>query len=114
MPVTAVIDSAVQVAFGALTSSADGAIVKLARLGTVNAPPSGLADDEEIGVPMLLPTVDEPVADSGVGDSLGAVETLAGWLTEAADSDADGTDESDAGGLGVNIEVRQDAKRDVL
>lgn len=81
---TAVIVSPVQVAFGALTSLADGAMVKLARLGTVNAPPSGLAEDDDMGVPTLLPMVDEPVGASGVGDSLAVVEGPAGELTPAA------------------------------
>jgi hypothetical protein len=44
-PVTGVIESPVQVEFGAITSAAEGAMVKLLRLGTVRALSVELEDD---------------------------------------------------------------------
>jgi hypothetical protein len=59
--------SPVHVAFGEFTSLADGAMVKLARLGTVSPPPPEL-DGEDMGVPGPTGPEEVWVADSGIGD----------------------------------------------
>jgi hypothetical protein len=93
LPVTAVMaESATQVALGAMTSAAEGAIVKLARFGTVRAFPPVAVD--VIGCPttVLGDTDDEAAAGSvDTDEALGSLVTDAGgWLTATAESELDG------------------------
>jgi hypothetical protein len=95
LPVTAVMaESATQVALGAMTSAAEGAIVKLARFGTVKAFPPVAVD--VIGCPTTVfesgDTDDEAAAGSvDTGDAFGSLVTdPGGWLTATAESELDG------------------------
>jgi len=89
-------ESATQVALGAVTSAAEGAIVKLARFGTVRAFPPVAVD--VIGCPTIVfesgETEEEAAAEAGsvdTGSAFGSLVTVpAGWLTATAESDFDG------------------------
>ena len=94
LPVTAVIaESATQVAFGAVTSAAEGAMVKLARFGTVRAFPP--VDVDVIGCPTIVfelgDAEDEAAAGSvDAGSAFGSLVTVpGGWLTATAESEPD-------------------------
>jgi hypothetical protein len=93
LPVTAVIaESATQVAFGAFTSSAEGAIVKLARFGTVRAFPPVAVD--VIGCPTTVlgsgETEEEAAGSVDTGEAFGSLVTVpGGWLTGTAESEPD-------------------------
>ena len=94
LPVTAVMaESATQVAFGAVTSAAEGAIVKLARFGTVRSFP--LVAVDVIGCPTMVfefgDTEEEAAAVSvDTGSAFGSLVTVpGGWLTGTAESEPD-------------------------
>jgi len=110
--VTAVIVwSAVQVALGAFTSAADGAMVKLARFGTVRAfPPE---DDDSMGCPTSVLGSEEAdgegVMDASVdeGEAIGSLVTFSGgWLTGTAESDSEGKGAPDPDALSHQLKVK--------
>jgi len=85
--------AATQVAFGAVTSAAEGAIVKLARFGTVSSFPPVAVD--VIGCPTIVfesgDAEDEAAAVSvDTGSAFGSLVTVpGGWLTGTAESEPD-------------------------
>jgi hypothetical protein len=106
LPVTAVIsESATQVALGALTSSAEGAMVKFARFGTVRAFPPEFVD--VIGCPTTVSGLGDADAEAEIeagsveaGGASGSLVTVpAGVLTATAESELDGRGAPDADAL---------------
>jgi hypothetical protein len=93
LPVTAVMaESATQVALGAVTSAAEGAIVKLARFGTVRSFPPVAVD--VIGCPTIVfesgDTDEEAAGSVDTGEAFGSLVTVpGGWLTGTAESEPD-------------------------
>jgi hypothetical protein len=80
------------VALGAVTSAAEGAIVKLARLGTVSAFPPVAVD--VIGCPTTVlgsgETEEEAAGSVDTGGAFGSLVSVpGGWLTGTAESEPD-------------------------
>jgi hypothetical protein len=80
------------VAFGAVTSAAEGAIVKLARFGTVRSLPPVAVD--VTGSPTTVlgsgETEEEAAGSVDTGEAFGSLVTVpGGWLTGTAESEPD-------------------------
>lgn len=107
---TAVIsESATQVALGALTSSAEGAMVKFARFGTVRAIAPEAVD--VLGCPTTVSGLGDTDAEAEIevetGGASGSLVTVpAGVLTATAESELDGRGAPDADALLSQLIIR--------